>query len=129
MSVSTEVLMDRAEYLSAVNEFYYQGEVLGEAFFGRCFELETDPMRGYKWANLQQLETETKAKLRPYLMRLGVSIVQEDMSGKVAEFSQGFEEKSWSQHMKMIAEVTTSTLANSARSPLLRRVASAIWLR
>lgn len=98
--------MDRAEYLSAVNEFYYQGEVLGEAFFGRCFELETDPIRRYKWANLQQLETETKAKLRPYLMRLGISIVQEDVSGKVAEFSQGFKEKSWRQHMEMIAEVT-----------------------
>ena len=53
--------MGRAEYLSAINEFFYQGEVLGEAFFGRCLELETDPVRRYKWANLQQLETETSA--------------------------------------------------------------------
>ena len=54
--------MNRAEYLSAVNEFFYQGEVLGEAFFGRCLELETDPARRYKWANLQQLETDLVAR-------------------------------------------------------------------
>ena len=98
--------MDRAEYLSAVSEFFYQGEVLGEAFFGRCIELETDPMRRYKWANLQQLETETKAQLRPFLMRLGLSLVQSDVSGQVAEFTKGFEAKSWPQLMEEIAGVT-----------------------
>ncbi len=50
--------------------------MLGEAFFGRCLELESDPVRRYTWATLQQLETETKARLRPFLMRLGLSVVQ-----------------------------------------------------
>ena len=98
--------MDRDEYLNAINEFFYQGEVLGEAFFGRCIQLETDPVRRYKWANCQQLETETKAKLRPFLMQLGLSIVQKDVGGQVDEFTSGFVEKSWSEHMRMIAEVT-----------------------
>lgn len=98
--------MDRSEYLNAVNEYFYQGEVLGEAFFGRCLELESDPARRYTWATLQQLETETKARLRPFLMRLGLSIVQNDVSGPVAEYTAGFAEKSWAQLMTMIAEVT-----------------------
>jgi hypothetical protein len=98
--------MNRAEYLCAVNEFFYQGEVLGEAFFGRCLELETDPARRYKWANLQQLETETKARLRPFLMRLGISLVQKDVSGQIAEFTDGFAQKSWAEHMEGIAGVT-----------------------
>ena len=98
--------MERQEYLNAVNEFFYQGEVLGEAFFGRCVGLETDPVRRYKWANLQQLETETKARLRPFLEKLGISLMQDDVSDKVAEITADFAEKSWEQHMTMIAEVT-----------------------
>ena len=98
--------MDRTEYLSGINEYFYQGEVLGEAFFGRCVELESDPVRRYKWANLQQLETETKAKLRPFLVRLGLGIVQNDVSDQVAQFTEGFAAKPWQEHMQMIAEVT-----------------------
>jgi hypothetical protein len=117
--------MERAEYLNAINEFFYQGEVLGEAFFGRCVELETDPTHRYKWANLQQLETETKARLRPFLMRLGISVVQDDVSGKVTEFTAGFSEKSWDQHMTMIEEVTSFYLSKfreiEAAAPLAER--------
>jgi hypothetical protein len=98
--------VERAEYLKAVNEFFYQGEVLGEAFFERCLALESDPVRRYKWANLQQLETETKAKLRPFLTQLGITPLQNDVSQQVEEFTAGFAEKSWDQHMTMIAEAT-----------------------
>jgi hypothetical protein len=98
--------MDRAEYLSAINEFFYQGEVLGEAFFGRCLELETDPVRRYKWASLQQLETETKARLRPFLMGLGLSIVLSDVSAQIEEFTKGFKQKPWRQLMEEIAGIT-----------------------
>lgn len=98
--------MNRTEYLAAVNEFLYQGEVLGEAVFGRWLQLEKDPVRRYKWANLQQLETETKARLRPFLMRLGLSVAQNDVSNQVEEYSKGYADKSWSEHMKLMVEVT-----------------------
>jgi hypothetical protein len=98
--------VNRTEYLSAVNEFMYQGEVLGEAVMGRWLQLENDPVRRHKWANLQQLETETKAKLRPFLMGLGLSIVQNDVSAQVEEFSKGFAEKSWAELMNLMSEVT-----------------------
>ena len=98
--------MNRTEYLSAVNEFFYQGEVLGEAVFDNFVRLEENAERRYKWGTLLQLETETKAKLRPFLTRLGLSIVQEDMRQKVAEFSKDYASKSWHQHMEGIAAVT-----------------------
>jgi hypothetical protein len=98
--------MDRSEYLNAVNEFFYQGEVLGEAFFAYCVEHETDPQRRYKWANLLQLETETKARLRPFLARLGLSLAQDDVSAQIAEITAGFGEKSWTQIMEEIAGIT-----------------------
>jgi hypothetical protein len=68
--------MNRKEYLAAVNELMYQGE------------------------------TETKARLRPFMMRLGLSVVENDVSDQVAEFSKGFADKSWSELMQQLAEVT-----------------------
>ena len=82
--------MNRTEYLSAVNEFFYQGEGLGEAVFDNFVRLEENAERRYKWGTLLQLETETKARLRPFLTRLGLSIVQEDIREKVAQFSEGY---------------------------------------
>ncbi len=98
--------MNRSEYLMAVNEFFYQGEVMGEAHLGLYVALEQDPVRRYKWATLLQLETETKARLRPFLMQLGLSLAQEDMRDKIAPFAEPFGSKSCRQHMKEIADIT-----------------------
>ncbi len=98
--------MNRTEYLSAVNEFLYQGEVLGEAVFASYVGLEENAERRYKWGTLLQLETETKARLRPFLTQLGLSIVQVDVSERVAEFAKGYASKSWLQHMEEIAGIT-----------------------
>jgi predicted methyltransferase len=53
-----------------------------------------------------QLETETKARLRPFLTRLGLSIAQDDVRGQVAEFAQKFASKSWHDHMRELAGIT-----------------------
>lgn len=102
--------MNRNEYLSAVNEWWYQGEVLGEAVMDRVLQLEREPLRRWKWETLQQLETETKARLRPFLVRLGLSVVPEDVHGKVEEITKGFAEKSWSELMEMFIQATSSYL-------------------
>jgi hypothetical protein len=101
-----EIDMERAEYLQAVSEHFYQGEVLGEAFFTACVALENDPARSRKWATLLQLESETKARLRPFLARLGLSVAQDDVSARIAELTQGFATKPWRQHMQEIADIT-----------------------
>jgi hypothetical protein len=98
--------MNRDEYLAAINEFFYQGEVLGEAFFAYCVKHESDAERRYKWATLLQLETETKARLRPFLASLGLSVAQDDVTERIAEITAGFDSKSWQQHMTEIDEIT-----------------------
>ena len=98
--------MNRAEYLGAVNEFIYQGEVLGEAVFNLYLGLEENAERRYKLATLLQLESETKVRLRPFMTQLGLSIAQEDVRDRVAEFAQSYASKSWRQHMEELAGIT-----------------------
>ncbi|HTT76625.1 MAG TPA: hypothetical protein VMF50_11695 [Candidatus Binataceae bacterium] len=98
--------MDRKEYLKAVNKFMYQGEVLGEAILACYVALEEDPDRRYKWGTVLQLETETKARLRPFLTQLGLSIAQDDMRQAVADFARSFASKSWPDHMRELAGIT-----------------------
>lgn len=99
--------MERAEYLAAVNQFIYQGEVLGEAIFNCYVSFETDPIRKYKWGTLLQLESETKVRLRPFMAQLGLSIAQEDQSKNIAELAKGFPSKSWRQHMEEAVRITS----------------------
>lgn len=98
--------MNREEYLKAVNQFSYQGEVMGEAIFNCYLNLETDPIRKYKWGTLLQLESETKIRLRPFVSQLGLSIVEEEHGKEIAEFTKGFASKPWRQHMQEIVRVT-----------------------
>jgi hypothetical protein len=98
--------MDRAEYLNAVNKYMYQGEVLGEALLACYVGLKEDAARRYKWGTILQLETETKARLRPFLTKLGLSIAQDDTRDVVAEFAKNFTSKSWGDHMQELAGIT-----------------------
>ena len=99
--------MDRAEYLKAVNDFMYQGEVLGEAMLDAYVAAEQDPVHRYKWGTVLQLETETKARLRPFLTKLGLSLAQNDMREQVAGVMRNFAGKSWHQHMEELVKITT----------------------
>ena len=48
----------------------YQGERVGEIILDQMLSLFTEPEMKYKIAVILQLETETKARLRPTLMKL-----------------------------------------------------------
>jgi hypothetical protein len=58
----------------------YQGEVLGEALFSAMAEGANSPDRYRQFAAMLQLETETKARLRPLLASLGLSVVEREES-------------------------------------------------
>ena len=60
----------------------YQGEVFGEAIFRELGAKSADPEEPYKWRVLEQLEAETKERLKPLVAALG---------GDVAEDPAGFE--------------------------------------
>lgn len=59
---------------------YYQSEILGEAFFGGILAKFEDPGHRYKVGSLLQLETETKARLRPTILELRGSVDELDSS-------------------------------------------------
>lgn len=92
--------------MKGISEFFYQGEQIGEAASSFFLAREMDPERRYKWATLLQLETETKARLRPFLVRLGLGVEQTDISAQVAGFTEAAAEKSWLETMRDIAGIT-----------------------
>lgn len=59
---------------------YYQTEVRGEAFFEAILGKFDKPDYLYKIGSLLQLETETKARLRPTILELGGSIEEFETS-------------------------------------------------
>lgn len=58
-----------------LNEFYW-GEVAGEAIYSELIANHPQPDRRVKLAALLQLETETKAWLRPHLIARGMDVTE-----------------------------------------------------
>ncbi len=69
--------MSLAEFKEAVRELY-QGEVIGEVFFDGLLKRFDSPDQRYKLATLYQLETETKARMRPIALELDLDIAELD---------------------------------------------------
>ena len=55
----------------------YQGEVFGEAFFGQLMKRFQSPDELYKLGSMLQLETETKARIRPVAAAYGVDLAEQ----------------------------------------------------
>jgi hypothetical protein len=68
------------EYLTEL----YQGEIIGEVIFDQMLSFFPDEQYRYKISVLLQLETETKARLRPILMQRGLNIAESDSSRETA---------------------------------------------
>ena len=66
--------MDNKDYVVEQLVEMYQGEVIGEVLFNAMLSLFPEPDHQYKSATMLQLETETKARLRPALLELGASL-------------------------------------------------------
>jgi hypothetical protein len=71
------------DYLERVEQSY-QGEVFGEAIFRELAAKCGDPETTYKWRVLEQLERETKERLKPLVAELGG-----DLEEDPTRFSQG----------------------------------------
>ncbi|MEM8936508.1 MAG: hypothetical protein AAGC77_08890 [Pseudomonadota bacterium] len=55
----------------------YQGEVFGEAFVCQLLKRYRSPDEQYKLGTLLQLETETKARIRPIAAGYGIDLVED----------------------------------------------------
>ncbi|MGR8919369.1 MAG: hypothetical protein ACU85V_07105, partial [Gammaproteobacteria bacterium] len=83
----------------------YQGEIVGEVAFDRLIAATDDAGERYKLATLLQLETETKARLRPALLERGLSIVEDPASRETGEgFAAAMLGQDWSGMMATLEE-------------------------
>jgi hypothetical protein len=97
--------MSLAEFRVGLSELY-QGEVIGEVVFSRLLARFDSADQQYKLASLLQLETETKARLRPTAMKLGVDLVElEESRDQGEEFDRSFAGMDWRSAMAHLASV------------------------
>ncbi|MGK0223149.1 MAG: hypothetical protein ACI9ON_002392 [Limisphaerales bacterium] len=69
--------MSLEEYRLAL-QGQYQGEVAGEVSICQLLKQFTSPRQQYLLGSMLQLETETKARLRPAAVKLGIDLVESD---------------------------------------------------
>ena len=98
-----------APHLAALQEFY-QGEILGEAMFDAMLKSASNESERYKLALMLQLETETKARLRPHLAAQGLAL-QEDpqMRPRGEQEARELERANWSEKMGALANSLSQT--------------------
>jgi hypothetical protein len=86
--------MSATAYPACVRELY-ESEIFGEAVFLALVERAKTPREKYQLGTLLQLETETKARLRPFLFQHGVSLDETmDLAG-VAVAIEGYQVLTW----------------------------------
>ena len=95
-----------SSYAEALKQFY-DGEVLGETVYSAMYAAATNPAEKRKWATLLQLETETKAWLRPHLVAQGVGVEEHTADrNRAIEIARPYVAMSWDRQMQgMVDEV------------------------
>jgi hypothetical protein len=87
--------MSNLEYPACINELY-QSEVLGEAAFLALIGAAKNERDKFQFTTLLQLETETKARLRPFLYRHGIELDESQVAPEqAAGFAALYSENSW----------------------------------
>ena len=71
--------MATEKYKDDLSELY-QNEIIGEVLCDRLLATCEDSLQRYKIATMLQLETETKARLRPVLLSLGIDVAENPAS-------------------------------------------------
>ena len=72
----------------------------------RWLELTSDPIQKYKLGVFLQLESEAKVRLRPLLVRHGISLVEEERHRSAgAAAAEQFAAQSWNEAMAALAQL------------------------
>lgn len=78
----------------------YQGEVFGEKLFQDMAAKSSNPEETYKWRVLEQLERETKERLRPLVAELGGDVAENpDRFEEGAKIAARWADQSWDEIM------------------------------
>ncbi len=88
--------MSTPEYPACLRELL-ESEIFGEAISLALLEAARSDRDRYHFATLLQLETETKARLRPLLYKYGVSLSEEMALDHIPGMVNGYLESSWEE--------------------------------
>ena len=88
--------MTDVEYPACLRDLI-ESEIFGEAVSLALLEVARSPRDRYHFATLLQLETETKARLRPLLYKHGVPLSETVPSEQIAEIVEGYLNSSWEE--------------------------------
>ena len=96
--------MSLEEYKVGLSE-QYQGEVIGEVVINCLLPVFRSPREQYLLGTVLQLETETKARLRPVAAQLGIDIIEAAESREAGfAFRKLVDGLDWHDSMKVFAE-------------------------
>ena len=86
--------MTNSEYPDCLRELL-DSEIFGEAVSLALLEVAKNEREKFHFATLLQLETETKARLRPLLFRYGISLAEPIPAEQIQEIVNGYLAASW----------------------------------
>ena len=86
--------MTDAEYPACLRELL-DSEIFGEAVSLALLDVAKNDRERFHFATLLQLETETKARLRPLLFRYGISLAEPVPTEEIEEIVNGYQASSW----------------------------------
>lgn len=88
----------------------YQGEVLGEAAFDAILTQLEDERQRYVVATMLQLETETKARLRPIAALHGIDVAEDPAQRAAgAGLATQLVGATWPEMMQVLSDITGGT--------------------
>jgi hypothetical protein len=86
--------MSDLDYPDCINELY-QSEVLGERAFLALRSLARNERERYHFGTFLQLESETKVRLRPFLQKYDLELVETFDEEQIAGFVSLYTDNSW----------------------------------
>ena len=90
--------MTELSYPECIRELY-ESEIFGEVLSLALIEVARNERERYHHATLLQLETETQARLRPFLAKYGISMSKEMDLAPVPEIVAGYQNSPWREFM------------------------------
>ncbi len=96
--------MGEVAYPQCIRELY-ETEILGEASFLALLDVAKNDRERYHFGTLLQLETKTKARLRPFLSKYGIDLSERMDLSDVQGFVAAYQQSAWPAFMRIIVPV------------------------
>jgi hypothetical protein len=102
--------MSNTDYPDCINELY-QSEVVGEKMFLALINVAKNEREKYHFGTVLQLETETKARLRPFLLKHNIDLVEDAGPELVEQIVAAYRENSWQDFLAGLTPLVDSVVA------------------